>query len=337
MVNGRFQHAEAGGFRRYAEEVLRRLDDAEVVRPPAAVGRGAAGRAWEQTALARRAAGRALLSPIGSGPLRHRRHVVVLHDLLALEHPEWVSERYARGQAWFLPRLAAGAAHLVVPSEAVAASLADRLGVAREDITVAPPGLSDTFLVPGGDADADREHALRERLRLGEDRRLVLGMVSTTPRKNSAHLLDVLATVSDAVDDAVAVVVGHDGPARLFGHRTRPRHPAVTDLGAVDDATLAALYRLAAVFIWLPHAEGFGMPVLEAAAAGTPVVTTAVPAALEHPTNAVVVAATDRDAARSAVVRLLERPPPPTGLAPLLARCSWERTTAAITGALARV
>jgi len=63
---------------------------------------------------------------------------------------------------------------------------------------------------------------------------------------------------------------------------SRPRRPGIVDLGYLSDADLAALLRAAEVFVWLPLAEGFGMPVLEAAACGTPVVTTPVPAAAEH-------------------------------------------------------
>jgi glycosyltransferase involved in cell wall biosynthesis len=64
-------------------------------------------------------------------------------------------------------------------------------------------------------------------------------------------------------------------------------------LGAVDDATLAGLYRSALVLCYPTRAEGFGLPVLEAMASGTPVVTVRDEALLEVVGDAAVIVAED--------------------------------------------
>lgn len=289
IINGRFRHSEPGGFRRYATEVSARVPGAQVITPPARVARGAAGQIWEQTVLGFRARNDVLWSPATSGPIRHRRHIVTLHDLAPLVDPAAVSGRFAALNRRLIPALARSAATIVVDSAVIGGEIASRFGVRSSKLRIAPPGVGAIFreVAVMGKTEARQTLGLAN---LGIDigRPLVGGLVSTIPRKNAEGVIETLNTIVTA-GAAAAVVAGWDGPARVFGDRTRVQSRLVPDLGSITDEEVALFYRALDVFVWLPDYEGFGLPVVEAAAAGTAVVCTAVPAALEHLTPEVAI------------------------------------------------
>lgn len=273
-INGRFQHLEAGGYRRYAAEVTAGLSNAVVMQPSRRNALGVRGRTWEQSVLARRASEHILLSPAGSGPLAHPRHVVVIHDLLPLERAEWFSPMVVRWQRRFLPSLVHKARRIVVPSAAVSRALHDRFPEAEPKSVVIRPAIGHPFDQP---ADPIRVALLRRRLGLAPGRALVGGLVATGTRKNSRQLLRVLGEVSRRTG-AVAAVAGHDDRPRVVAGADRPAHRDVLDLGSLDDDDLVAFYSLMTTFVSLSLGEGYGMPVVEAAACGAAVVSSPTPA-----------------------------------------------------------
>jgi glycosyltransferase involved in cell wall biosynthesis len=249
---------------RWARELATRLpalrpDRYEVLKPrPRLVHR--AGHAWEQLVLPARARGHTLLCPANLAPLAHPRNVIVIHDAAALRHPEWYSPAYAAWQRRILPALARRALHVVTVSEFSRRELGELVGV---DATVIPGGVDPAFT-----PEADAERARRE---LGLTRPYVLAVASHTARKN----LRALVPLAEHVE---VVVAG--------GHRPQFAREDGLDalrlLGAVPDRLLPGLYAGAELFALPSVYEGFGLPVLEAMACGTPVVcsdTTALPEA----------------------------------------------------------
>jgi len=301
-VNGRFRHLEPGGYRRYASEVSERLTNATVVQPSPRNARGVRGRTWEQSILARRTSDQVLLSPAGSGPLRHPRQVVVVHDMLPLEHPEWFSARAARAQRQLLPSLLPRARRVVVPSADVAARVAHWFPRVAHKTTIVAPAVGSPF---DRQPEPARLTALADRLGLAPDQPLVGGLVASSTRKNSELLVRVLAEVQRRTG-AVVAVAGHTDAPRVVAGNTRPHHDRVIDLGALDDQDLAAFYALMTVFVSLSLGEGYGMPIAEAAACGAAIVTSPVPVAAELlDGHAVVVDATDAPAAVDAIEQAL--------------------------------
>ena len=108
--------------------------------------------------------------------------------------------------------------------------------------------------------------------------RFILHVGNNAAYKNRVGVLDVFARLAD-VPDLQLVLVGPPPPKALRAAAARLARVHFT--GPVNDAQLHGLYRQAAVFLFPSRYEGYGMPVLEAMAAGCPVVCSTAPALVE--------------------------------------------------------
>lgn len=254
---------QIGGVERMAREMARRLpalrpERYRLIRPPARFAHRA-GHLWEQAVLPFRAAGDALLySPANLGPVVSEAHVLVLHDLAALRHPEAYSPPYVGYQRLLLPRLARRARGLITVSEFSKAELVDLLGVSPARITVIPEGVGEEF-TPRSHAEVRRVAA-----RYGLEDRYVLTVGTLSARKN----LGLLSSAARALaGHGVELVLAGSDRSYLRGAPATVRR-----LGYVAEEDLPSLYSGAQALVLPSRYEGFGLPCLEAMACGTPVV-----------------------------------------------------------------
>jgi len=196
----------------------------------------------------------AMAVPPHTGPT-----VVTVHDVDFLEHPERLSRRGAS----FFPRAWQAALEradvMAVPS-AVVGHAVQKHGADPDKIEVVPWG------VDAAPADPSRIEAMRDRLDLAVP--FVLWVGTVEPRKNLGGLVAAMAAI-----DASLVVVGPDGWGVDLDNVLAPLGNRAIRLGRLDRADLDAVYALATVFAFPSFDEGFGLPVLEAMAQGTAVVT----------------------------------------------------------------
>jgi len=198
--------------------------------------------------------------------------VLTVHDVAWRSMPEAYPERGRRWHEAALRRGAARAAAVIVPSEATAtAVLAAGVGITDARLTVVPEG-ADHLDVP----DEAAAQGLLERL--GVQGPYLLTVSTLEPRKNLGRLVQAYKLARPKLPEPWPLVIvgpGGWGPsASSAGLRSAA---GVVFAGALEGGALAAIYRGARCCAYVPIVEGFGLPVVEAMAEGTPVVSSPVP------------------------------------------------------------
>lgn len=263
-VNARFRRRPAIGVDVHAHEVTARLEGLRLVEPPPSAVRGWRATVWEQSTLARAARGGVLWSPANTGPALASHHVLTLHDAIVHDRPEWYSRAY-RARVRALDTLVARRAELVAtPSPWAAERIADAVGVDPSRLRVVGSGVRRAFARTPALRDAAVTPTL---VTIGavEGRKGVERLVRLVERADLPLRLVVVGAVSDGV-----FATGGDGVGRRRGN--------VELVGRLDDDDLVTLVRAAAGFVSLSPYEGFGLPPVEAAACGVPVVVSDIPA-----------------------------------------------------------
>ena len=215
----------------------------------------------------------AILYPYWPGPPRRRRDAppaaVFVHDLAFKLRPAEVPWQQRLYMGAVLGRSLRNAAAVLVPSEAT-----------RRDLLACYPitGLkSRVHVVPEGVSPQAPPSPLPPRLEPG----FILAVGTVEPRKNYPRLLaayrhlrreSVPLLLGDRPGVPELVIAGRPGWAYGDTLERIKAERGVRYLGHVDDATLSALYRSAAILAFPSLYEGFGLPLLEAMAQGLPAV-----------------------------------------------------------------
>jgi glycosyltransferase involved in cell wall biosynthesis len=199
--------------------------------------------------------------------------VVTIHDCIHLRFPQYLPNKLAHAYArTFLWTATHQANRIITVSEASKRDILQYFSIPPEKIEVIYNGIDDRFWVPPSEDDIER---VRQRYQLTDEFVLYAGNIR--PHKNLERLIDAFQLLRRAgLDHLKLLIIGDEiskyATLRRAVHRHK-LHKHVRFLGFVPDQTLAALYRLAAVFVFPSLYEGFGLPPLEAMASGTPVVT----------------------------------------------------------------
>jgi glycosyltransferase involved in cell wall biosynthesis len=201
-------------------------------------------------------------------PLVKAAGVITVHDLAFIKVPETCSEAVLAYKDT-VPKMVGRANRIIVPSNFTAQELGEWLPAERERIRVVHPGIRRAFRERGGDLTPPR----RDALGIKDSYAVFLGTLEL--RKNVDGLLRAFEQVRSVHPEAQLVLIGKPGPgwdAISARHDALINSDSVRVVGHLPDAEAAALVRGAKVFVYPSRYEGFGIPPLEAMAAGTPVV-----------------------------------------------------------------
>lgn len=290
VVNGRFLGTPLTGVERYARELLSALRD-DVgrpfvvaappgrIEPPRVIDRpseasskwtGAKGHAWEQLrlpALFRRTDGRVLLSPCNWGPLRVDEQLIVLHDVAPFVARSSFSGAYGAWARTFAKAVGRRRQTLATVSEFSRRALIAQLDVDPGRVVVVPPGVGAPFDVAAPNVEGPGELGL-----------FVGGHIA---RKNLPFAIRAWEPIWRKHDLPLHVVVRSAASGALRVRDANRRNPALVFHEDVDDDRLCELYRRAVCVLSPSHHEGFGLPLLEGMALGTPFLSSATGAAEE--------------------------------------------------------
>ena len=209
--------------------------------------------------------------------------VVTIHDTIYLDGTPWRQPlRQQLGRVYkrlTAPRSARYSRKVIAVSEFCRSELVNRLAIPEEKIVVTYEGIDPAF------RPMPPEEALERVRRFGLDNgSYLLCLGGFDPRKNTGAIIEAYKSLLGMVRIELKLVIAglNQGDLVKIAPHAIPLVSAgsVIPLGFVTDEELVALYNLASVFLYVSRAEGFGIPVLEAMACGTPVVasnTTSIP------------------------------------------------------------
>lgn len=196
--------------------------------------------------------------------------LVTVHDLVWRKYPRTMRVTGRLADRLLAPHAISNATRLIALSRSTASDLAAFDRSADAKIAVIPPGVSN----PPGPAHPDPRAVLAN---LGIEKPFVLFVGTSEPRKNIGRLIEAFSRLGPELRESHVLVICGGGGWGGVDPRTiafeQGVESSVIVTGYVDDTTLRALYSNA-VCLALPSLyEGFGLPILDARAAGLPILT----------------------------------------------------------------
>ncbi len=229
-------------------------------------------------------------------PARGAAQVIHIHDLDFLAHPGRMAAEIRRDYPKLVREHARRAARVIVPSHYTARQVETELGLPPARISVCYPGAPEWFSASEHRPDRLPRH--------------VLFVGTLEERKNVGMLLDAYGDLARRLPGLPPLVLAGRAPAEAAGWLESIDRPPlkgrVRHLGYVSEEKRRELFESAAVFVLPSRDEGFGMPALEAMAAGVPVIVSNRGALPEVVGDAgIVIEAEDREALAGAMERVL--------------------------------
>jgi glycosyltransferase involved in cell wall biosynthesis len=204
-------------------------------------------------------------------PLRNGKTVLTVHDLSFLVYPEYAEKGLRQYLERVVPPSVAGASLVLADSASTRNDLMVLLDVPPDRVQVLLAGVDPRFAPVVDEATLEST-----RRKYGINFPYILTISTIEPRKNLIGLMKAFSLLKKTTDSRHKLVIG-GGKGWLYQEIfAAAKAIDVADdiifLGYVAEEDLPALYTMADLFGWVSFYEGFGLPVLEAMACGTPVV-----------------------------------------------------------------
>jgi glycosyltransferase involved in cell wall biosynthesis len=201
--------------------------------------------------------------------------VVTIHDLIPLVLPEYRGSSKVRAYTHLVSVAASRAQAIIADSIASQRDVVRLLGIPERNVHVIYLAADERY-----QPVTDPAHLSAVRAKYGLPDQYVLYLGGFDRRKNISNLVRAFTKVARGMGTDCSLAIAGRLPARyspLFPDVQRlvnelELSEQVDFIGEVEEADKPAVYTLAACFVWPSYYEGFGLPVLEAMACGTPVV-----------------------------------------------------------------
>ena len=203
--------------------------------------------------------------------------ILSLHDVIFMEKSteKNTSSNYQkfgnRYRKWLVPKIIQKCEKIITGSEVEKVNIIKTLGLEHDNVVVIHNGVSSRF---GKQMSDDLTHEIREKWNLKDDFFLLLGNVE--PRKNVFNTVSAFVLFAEKNTQVKLVITGLNSSfieAILIKIGKKELLSRFVITGFVSEEVLHTLYAEANVFLYPSLREGFGLPILEAMAFGTPVVT----------------------------------------------------------------
>lgn len=200
--------------------------------------------------------------------------LATMHDLSLIEHPEWHPKDRVRIWEKQIARSISATTHWITDSRFSCDRMITVLGIPSRQITVVP-------LAPRALPYPPRELAAKVAQSSGLPERYFVALGSIEPRKNLITLLDAWAKLSPLVRlHNRLVFAGSPGWGDSAFWTSLANHPVAGEVlttGHLDDVRTAVILACAQALLMPSHYEGFGLPLVEAMACGTPTLASDIP------------------------------------------------------------
>jgi glycosyltransferase involved in cell wall biosynthesis len=271
-------------------------------------------------------------------PTGGKPSALIVYDLSYLRYPDKAEAKNQRFLTRFVPPSLERAKSILTISEFSQNEISEVYRIPPEKIRVAQPGVDPTLFHPR--ADGDEFEKIRAKYRLPSEYLLFVGTLE--PRKGIEPLLAAYEQWEDR-EKPPLVLVGKRGWGDLprLSRALRGGIKGVVHPGYVDQDDLPVLMSHARIFVYPSFYEGFGMPVLEAMACGTPVVCGNCPSFREIGGDLLTYCdPNEPDAIAAALDETLTSPPPSERREAAVQRArtfTWENTARVIAEALKEI
>ncbi len=198
-------------------------------------------------------------------------YILTIHDLSFFLFPKFFSAKQRWWHNLVRPEhLIRGAHRIITPSYNTRRDVIEEFGISEDKVLTLYPGLCSSLSLPT-ESDLNR---VKKKYNLPE--KFVLFLGTTEPRKNILGVVEAFTLMkkkNPQFDGISLIIAGADGWLNKKIYSAIHRRSDIKLIGFVSAEDKAALYQCAQIFVYPSFYEGFGFPVLEAMASGTPVIT----------------------------------------------------------------
>lgn len=194
---------------------------------------------------------------------------VVVHDLSFIKYPEFVQEKNRRFLLKHVERSVKNATRIIAISESTKKDIIHYYGIDASRISIVYPGVDAKLYSHKYDAGSLRKY--------GIEGKYLLYLGTIEPRKNISGIIEAYKDLPTKIKNEYSLVLaggkGWNDKDIIEKIATFEGPGNIIQTGYIKSEDIPTIYREAEIFLFPSHYEGFGIPILESMAAGTPVIT----------------------------------------------------------------